>query len=38
MIKRTSIEIDQELLERARHALGEATTRGIVEAAPPQGR
>jgi Arc/MetJ family transcription regulator len=33
MVKRTTIEIDQELLERARRALGERTTRGTVEAA-----
>jgi Arc/MetJ family transcription regulator len=33
MIKRTTIEIDQELLERAREALGETTTRGTVEQA-----
>lgn len=33
MVKRTTIEIDQELLERARRALGEATTRGTVERA-----
>ena len=33
MIKRTTIEIDQELLDRAKQALGEATTRGTVEAA-----
>ena len=31
MVKRTTIEIDQELLARAKHALGEATTRGTVE-------
>jgi Arc/MetJ family transcription regulator len=33
MIKRTTIEIDQELLERARKALGEKTTRSTVEEA-----
>jgi Arc/MetJ family transcription regulator len=33
MIKRTTIEIDEELLERARDALGETTARGTVEAA-----
>jgi len=33
MIKRTTIEIDQELLGRAKEALGEPTTRGTVEAA-----
>jgi Arc/MetJ family transcription regulator len=33
MIKRTTIEIDQDLLERARAALGETTTRGTVEKA-----
>ena len=33
MIKRTTIEIDQDLLERARAALGEVTTRGTVERA-----
>jgi Arc/MetJ family transcription regulator len=33
MIRRTTIEIDQELLERAKAALGESTTRGAVEAA-----
>ncbi len=33
MIRRTTIEIDQELLERARAALGETTTRGTVEEA-----
>lgn len=33
MIKRTTIEIDQELLDRAREALGETTTRGTVERA-----
>jgi Arc/MetJ family transcription regulator len=31
MVKRTTIEIDQRLLERARLALGEATTRATVE-------
>lgn len=33
MIKRTTIEIDQDLLARAREALGETTTRGTVERA-----
>ncbi len=33
MTKRTTIEIDQELLERAKQALGEATTRATVEEA-----
>lgn len=33
MIKRTTIEIDQELLERARRALGEKSTRATVEEA-----
>jgi len=33
MIKRTTIEIDQDLLQRAREALGETTTRGTVERA-----
>ncbi len=33
MIKRTTIEIDQELLDRAKEALGEATTRATVEEA-----
>lgn len=33
MIKRTTIDIDQELLERAKQALGEPTTRGTVEEA-----
>ncbi|HUO83755.1 MAG TPA: type II toxin-antitoxin system VapB family antitoxin [Thermoanaerobaculia bacterium] len=33
MIKRTTIEIDQDLLNRAKEALGEATTRGTVEEA-----
>ena len=33
MIKRTTIEIDQDLLDRARKALGETTTRGTVERA-----
>lgn len=33
MIKRTTIEIDQELLERAKVALGERTARGTVEEA-----
>jgi Arc/MetJ family transcription regulator len=33
MIKRTTIEIDQDLLERARRALGESSTRATVEEA-----
>jgi Arc/MetJ family transcription regulator len=33
MIKRTTIEIDEELLERAKRALGESTTRATVETA-----
>lgn len=33
MIKRTTIEIDLELLDRAKAALGEVTTRGTVEEA-----
>jgi Arc/MetJ family transcription regulator len=33
MTKRTTIEIDQDLLERAKQALGEATTRATVEEA-----
>ena len=33
MIKRTTIEIDQELLERARKALGETTATGTVKEA-----
>jgi len=33
MIKRTTIEIDQDLLERARRALGETSTRATVEEA-----
>lgn len=33
MIKRTTIEIDQDLLDRAKEALGERTTRGTVEEA-----
>ena len=33
MAKRTTIEIDQELLQRAKHALGAATTRATVEQA-----
>lgn len=33
MIKRTTIEIDQELLDRAKRALGEVTTRAAVEEA-----
>jgi Arc/MetJ family transcription regulator len=33
MIKRTTIEIDEQLLERAKRALGEPTTRATVEEA-----
>jgi Arc/MetJ family transcription regulator len=33
MIKRTTIEIDQELLDRAKRALGSPTTRATVEEA-----
>jgi len=33
MVKRTTIEIDPELLDRAKEALGEPTTRGTVEEA-----
>lgn len=33
MIRRTTIEIDQDLLDRARRALGQKTTRGTVEEA-----
>lgn len=33
MAKRTTIEIDEELLDRAKAALGEKTTRGAVEEA-----
>ncbi len=33
MIKRTTIEIDQDLLARAREALGQPTTRATVEEA-----
>jgi Arc/MetJ family transcription regulator len=33
MPKRTTIEIDEDLLTRARKALGEKTTRGTVEEA-----
>jgi Arc/MetJ family transcription regulator len=33
MIKRTTIEIDDQLLERAKRALGSATTRATVEEA-----
>jgi Arc/MetJ family transcription regulator len=33
MIKRTTIEIDQELLNRAKKALGEPTARATVEKA-----
>lgn len=33
MIKRTTIEIDQDLLTRAQRALGESTTRATVEEA-----
>jgi Arc/MetJ family transcription regulator len=33
MTKRTTIEIDQDLLDRAKQALGEVTTRATVEEA-----
>lgn len=33
MIKRTTIELDQELLHRAKRALGKPTTRATVEEA-----
>jgi Arc/MetJ family transcription regulator len=33
MVKRTTIEIDEELLARAKRALGEKTTRATVEEA-----
>ena len=33
MVKRTTIEIDQGLLDRAREALGQTTTRATVEEA-----
>lgn len=33
MIKRTTIEIDQQLLDRAKRAIGEPTTRATVEEA-----
>lgn len=33
MIKRTTIEIDEELLDRAKRALGASTTRATVEEA-----
>jgi Arc/MetJ family transcription regulator len=33
MVKRTTIEIDEELLARAKRALGAATTRAAVEEA-----
>jgi Arc/MetJ family transcription regulator len=33
MIKRTTIELDEDLLERAKRALGEPTTRVTVEEA-----
>jgi Arc/MetJ family transcription regulator len=33
MIKRTTIEIDQDLLDRAKRALGKPTTRAAVEEA-----
>ncbi len=33
MVKRTTIEIDEELLARAKQALGEPTTRATVEEA-----
>lgn len=32
-MKRTTIEIDEELLARAKHALGQGTTRATVEEA-----
>ncbi len=33
MIKRTTIELDEQLLERAKRALGQPTTRATVEEA-----
>jgi Arc/MetJ family transcription regulator len=33
MVKRTTIEIDEELLERAKRALGRPTTRATIEEA-----
>ncbi|HET9661114.1 MAG TPA: type II toxin-antitoxin system VapB family antitoxin [Thermomicrobiales bacterium] len=33
MIKRTTIEIDEQLLERAKRALGEPTNRATIESA-----
>jgi len=33
MIKRTTIEIDEDLLERAKRALGEPTNRATIETA-----
>jgi Arc/MetJ family transcription regulator len=33
MVRRTTIELDDELLERARQALGQSTTRATVEEA-----
>jgi Arc/MetJ family transcription regulator len=33
MLRRTTIEIDEELLERAKRALGQETMRGTVEEA-----
>ena len=33
MIKRTTIEIDEQLLERAKRALGEPTNRATIETA-----
>jgi Arc/MetJ family transcription regulator len=33
MVKRTTIEIDRDLLERARRALGKATARATIEEA-----
>ena len=33
MVKRTTIELDQDLLDRAKLALGEASTRATVEEA-----
>ncbi|MEZ5330520.1 MAG: type II toxin-antitoxin system VapB family antitoxin [Thermoanaerobaculia bacterium] len=33
MLKRTTIEIDEDLLDRAKRALGQATMRGAIEEA-----
>jgi Arc/MetJ family transcription regulator len=33
MSKRTTVEIDEDLLLRAKHALGESTTRATIESA-----